>query len=260
MVLRKSPSRQLAARALTRVLRVAGENRYREFVDRLHRDVYKDGFVVEGIRYYPDPCSIGLTPQVEVTGSSAADMIRERGLSGLNVLDICCGVGTVGMTMLALLKDQTDQPIKSMSLSDINIYNINSLEKTIRLNPSSLWGDVKTEAILSDGLKHIEPANQFDLIVSNPPHFFTDDYIDFTLQPSVLAVMDAGWKFHREFYQSVDKYLSPSGEVWFLENHLAKPEEVLTDIIKENPNIELLETVDDRREPRAFWMISRRRS
>ncbi|MGH9279902.1 MAG: methyltransferase, partial [Acidimicrobiales bacterium] len=224
---------------LVKVLRLGGDERYRALAERLHRDVYKDGFVVEGIRYHPDPCSIGHTSQGGVTGSSAGDYARERSLTDLHVLDMCCGVGVVGLTMCAYLRGDGERRIRKMSFADINIYNLNSLEKTLRQNPSDLWGSVETEAFLTDGLKAIEPAHQFDLIVSNPPHFYTESFTDWTLQPSVLGAMDPGWSFHREFYAVCHEYLSPPGEVWFLENHLAEPEQALKEIIEESPQMEL---------------------
>lgn len=243
-----------------KALHIRGEEPYRRLAERIHRDVYKDGFVIEGIRFQPDPCSIGYTLPGGVTGTSAGDLIRERGLSNLSVLDMCCGVGVVGLTLCAYLRNDAETRVRRISFADINIYNLNSLDKTLKTNPGERWGNVATERFLTDGLKGIEPANQFDLIVSNPPHFHTDDFTDWTLQPSVLATMDPGWNFHKEFYASCHDYLSSKGEVWFLENHLAEPEEPLNRIVKECPEMELVDVFDDRRDDRWFWMISRRSS
>ncbi len=251
-------ARQWAGKLLAGTARAVGDERYRVVVDRLHREVYANGFLVRGIHYYPDPCSVGLTAGGEVTGASAADLVRERGMSGLHVLDICCGVGLVGLTMLACLKDDPEDRVQSMSLADINIFNLNSIERTLEMNPPDRWGHVEVLPILTDGLKHIQPANQFDLVVSNPPHFFLQNFSDVPLQPDVLGTNDAGWKFHKEFYSVVADYLTPTGEVWFLENHLALCDDQLVQMAKDAPGMEVTDVFDDRRQSSLFWVMSRR--
>ncbi len=251
-------ARRWAGKLLAGTARAVGDENYRVFVDRLHREVYPNGFNVRGIHYYPDPCSVGLTAGGEVTGASAADLVRERGMSGLHVLDICCGVGLVGLTMLACLKDDPERRVESMSLADINIFNLNSIERTLQTNPSERWGDVPVRTFLTDGLKNIEPGNQFDLIVSNPPHFFLKNFSEVPLQPDVLGTNDAGWRFHKEFYAVAAEYLSPGGEVWFLENHLAECDDQLVQMAKDAAGLELVDVFDDRRESTLFWVMTRR--
>lgn len=251
-------AREWAGKLLAGTARVVGDQNYRAVVDRLHREIYSNGFVVRGIHYYPDPCSVGLTAGGEVTGASAADLIRERNMSGLRVLDICCGVGLVGLTMLACLKDDPEHRVAGMSLADINIFNLNSIERTLKMNSSQLWGEVEVQTFLTDGLKHIEPANQFDLIVSNPPHFFLENFSDLPLQPDVLGTNDAGWTFHKEFYSVVADYLSPEGQVWFLENHLAQCDDQLVQMARDAPRLELTDVFDDEREKTLFWVMTRR--
>ena len=250
-------ARRWAGKLLAGTARAVGDERYRVLVDRLHREIYPNGFAVRGIQYHPDPCSVGLTAGGEVTGSSAAELIRERDMSGLHVLDICCGVGLVGLSLAACLKDDPGR-ILSVSLADINIFNLNSIERTLKMNPTDRWGGVEVTTVLTDGLKHIEPANQFDLIVSNPPHFFLENFSDLPLQPDVLGTNDAGWKFHKEFYSIVADYLTPRGQVWFLENHLARCDDQLVQMAKDGRDLELLDVFDDRQESTLFWVMTRK--
>lgn len=251
-------ARRWAGKVLAGTARMVGDEKYRVIVDRLHREVYPNGFEVRGIRYYPDPCSVGLTAGGEVTGASAADLVRERGMSDLHVLDICCGVGLVGLTMLACLKEDQEPRVRSMALADINIFNINSIERTLKSNDPRRWGEVEVRTFLTDGLKHIKPANQFDLIVSNPPHFFLQNFSDVPLQPDVLGTNDAGWKFHKEFYAVVADYLTPDGQVWFLENHLARCDDQLAQMARDARGLKLTDVFDDRRESTLFWVMTQR--
>src|ERR1051325_805970 len=89
-------------------------------------------FTVAGINYDADPCSVGHEPQGELTGRGAVRIIRERGLKNLSILDMCCGVGVIGLTIFSELRS-TDM-LDKVALADINIFNINSLERTLKVN------------------------------------------------------------------------------------------------------------------------------
>src|SRR5436309_15971791 len=75
-------------------------------------------FTIKGINYEVDPCSVGQTPQGELTGEAAIRLIKERGLSDLRILDICCGVGIIGLTIFSQLRQGST--LKSVSFADIN--------------------------------------------------------------------------------------------------------------------------------------------
>ena len=249
----------LCAGSLERLLRLTGPDNYRFIAERLHQNIHRDGFeLADGIRCYPDPCSVGRTPQGELTGASAADLVETRGMTDLHVLDICCGIGLVGLTMLVRLRHLP--AIERMSFADINVFNINSLEKTLaRADPAKLGG-VVTDAFLSDNLAGIPAESQFDVIVSNPPHFDAEPFTDGRLDPVALGNADPSWAFHRSFYRSAHEYLKPGGEVWFFENGEASSAQVLLPFVEENPQLEYVESFTDKRDDRFFWMITRRRA
>jgi 16S rRNA G1207 methylase RsmC len=140
---------------------------------------------------------------------------------------------------------------------DINIFNLNSLRRGLELN--GLDKNPIFKIWLSDALKHVPAGQSFDLIVSNPPHFFTEKFTDNkALSASRLGTYDQDWKFHREFYMECHHYLVPGGEVWFLENGQAAREADLLPFIKANPALTYLETLAEPTVPDFFWMMSRR--
>jgi methylase of polypeptide subunit release factors len=246
----------MSTNALQGVLRLGGQRGYRYIATRLHQGIQRP-FELDGITYHPEPCSVGLTPHGRITGASAVDTIRDRGLAGLRVLDICCGVGIAGLTMLSLLRGE--RRIESMTLADINVFNIASLTKTLAMGSRELLGEYEIDVVLSDGLQHLQPANQFDLIVSNPPHYRSDPSDDTQLEPSVLGTYDTDWGFHRRFYESCHEYLTERGEVWFLEAQDAASRHDLIAMVELNPQLQLLGYEDDRRDPRVYWIRCRRR-
>lgn len=259
----KSPSREtqvrigrIAARSLEKLLRLTGPDGYRYISEQLYRGIYRDGFEVAGIRFFADPGSVGLTPQGELTGAAAAELARERELSDLRVLDMCCGAGLVGLTMLAALPEPG--VIKRLSFADINIFNISSVDKTLNNLDRSRYGHVEFETLLSMNLSAIPARGQFDLIVSNPPHFDALPFTETMLNPVTLGSVDPGWTFHRDFYATVHEYLAPGGEVWFLENGDGASEALLRPMIDDNPQLRYVESFPEKRDPTFFWMITRR--
>jgi methylase of polypeptide subunit release factors len=242
-----------------KVLRLSGADTFRIVADRLHDRAHTDPFTVEGITYYPLPCSVGQTPHGEMTGLSAADMIRARGLTDLHVLDLCCGLGLVGYTLLAAAGGGA---VRRLSFADINFFNLTSVQKTMKNSVAPKFPAVEMETFLSDVLKHVPPRRQFDLIVSNPPHFDHAAFSDSDdLNPAVLGTFDPGWAFHKDFYETAHEYLSETGEIWFLENRYAPDvEQTLADLVKQNERLEYVESFDDKRDPMVFWMISRNAS
>lgn len=220
--------------------------------------IKKSRFKIGRVQYEVDPCSVGKTPQGELTARGAINMIKERQLNDLKILDICCGVGIVGLTIFSELR--LDAIVKEAVFADINIFNLNSLHKTIRINNfESLLGD-QVRSYLSDGLNHIPQDEKFDLIVSNPPHYFVKDHIkkNKPLSPGWLGTFDAGWDFHKSFYNLCHRYLTKRGEVWFLENSSAADEKDFLPFIEANAQLKYVGKVEELLDSSFFWMITRK--
>ena len=215
-------------------------------------------FTIGDVKYVADPCSVGQTPQGERTALGAIRMIGERQLKQLRILDICCGVGIIGLTMYSTLRKTS--AITGAAFADINVFNLNSLHKTLGANNlGKLVGD-EIHVWLSDGLSHIPEGERFDIIVSNPPHFFSKAFSeqDLPLSPHVLGTFDAGWDFHKAFYSKCQDYLTESGEIWFLENGEGARDSDLLPFINANNALQYVKTIDEPLLPGFFWMITKR--
>jgi methylase of polypeptide subunit release factors len=213
-------------------------------------------FTISGITYEADPASVGRTPQGESTAEGAIRMIRERGMRDLRVLDICCGVGIIGLTIFTRLRDE--QLVRSIGLVDLNIFNLNVLDRALKRNGLSKSIGSEINFWLSNGLTNIPANEKFDLIISNPPHFPHGDYTSDRFSPDVLGTFDANWSFHANFYARCHEHLTPNGEVWFLENGEAAKEGDLLPFIAANPRLRYVGQRNEPLLPKCFWMLSAR--
>lgn len=215
-------------------------------------------FTIGDVNFIADPCSVGQTPQGELTARGAIRMIGERRLNQLRILDMCCGVGIIGLTMYTTLRKSL--AIKGAAFADINIFNLNSLQKTLTANDLAKLVDDEIHVWLTNGLSNIPAGERFDIIVSNPPHFFSKAFREqgSPLSPHVLGTFDAGWDFHKAFYANCQDYLSESGEIWFLENGEGASESDLLPFIESNKALKYITKIDEPLLPGFFWMITRR--
>lgn len=217
---------------------------------------YHNKFTIQGIEFEVDPSSVGKTPLGETTATGAVEMIKEKGLNNLNVLDIGCGVGIIGLTMFTRLFPA--KTIVEMSFADINFFNLNSLERTLRLNNLNSHLGERIHLYLSDVFKQIPQENQFDLIVSNPPDFSINSFDDVNLSGTSLGRYSPDWHFHRDVYRYGHQYLAEDGEIWFLENREAIPEEKLKSFIDANNSLDLVEIKPHSDRPFLYWSIVKR--
>lgn len=224
---------------------------------KVSKKKFPNNFDIKGLNFYASDNSVGLTPQGEFTALTAVKLIKERGLKNLNLLDICCGTGIVGLTIFNLLRD-TEFKLSSLTLTDINIFNIESIKQT--LDNNNLKNE-KIDVILSDNLKSINENKKFDLIVSNPPHILSDNFfIDNTdIDPDKIGTYDENWEFHKYFYHNCHKFLNSLGQIWFFENGVEASIDDFLPIIKKNNQIKFKENFIDFHDKNFFWMITEKK-
>ena len=218
--------------------------------------IHKNHFTISGIEYLVGRCTVGETPQGEMTAKAAIRMIKERQLKELTILDICCGVGIIGLTVFSTLRKAAIA--KEVVFADINTFNIESLLKTLTINNLAQLLGTTIRCYLTNGLNHIPSDEKFDLIISNPPHYFDQSFSkqDVPMSPKTLAKYDPGWNFHKSFYRECHNYLTDGGEVWFLENGSASNEKDFLPYIEDNEHLKYIRKVEEPLDPTFFWMIT----
>jgi 16S rRNA G966 N2-methylase RsmD len=118
------------------------------------------------------------------------------------VFEWCAGPGFIGFSMLG------HGLCDSLCLADINDLAVTACERTIASN--HLTGRVSV--FQSDNLKQVPPAERWDLVVSNPPHF-ADEMV------GRIKEHDHDWRLHREFFTDVGAHLNPGAVIVLQENN-----------------------------------------
>lgn len=119
------------------------------------------------------------------------------------LFEFCAGPGFIGFSLLASgLCDH-------LVLSDVKPRAVEAMRETVRINGL----EEKVTVYRSNGLEDIPAHEQWDLVVSNPPHF----PVQLFEHPSLITD-DPDWRLHREFYRRVGDFLSPGGSLLLQEN------------------------------------------
>lgn len=123
-----------------------------------------------------------------------------------NILDLCTGSGCIAIALANAFEqaqvDAVDISHDALAVADINI------------NKHQLQGQVR--AIHSDCWQAIEPANQYDLIISNPPYVGADEMAglpqEYRHEPvSALEAADNGLALVEKILLNAADYMTDDG-------------------------------------------------
>jgi methylase of polypeptide subunit release factors len=136
-------------------------------------------------------------------GQDFLPMLRKRGMPKVTrAFEWCAGPGFIGFSLLAHGLCET------LCLADVNPEAVAACAKTVSDN--KLEGRVAVYR--SDNLENIPASEQWDLVVSNPPHFVDTSF-------GQLRYHDPDWRVHRGFFGKVARHLKPGGVIVLQENN-----------------------------------------
>jgi predicted RNA methylase len=151
-------------------------------------------------------------------GQDFIPLLQHYGLSKqARAFEWCAGPGFVGFSLLGHGLCET------LCLADINPEAVKACERTIADNGLA----ARVSVYCSDNLKSIPPAERWDLVVSNPPHF-VDEYL------GNLRAHDPDWRIHREFFRTVAAFLKPGGIIILQENNAGSTVDTFRRMIEES--------------------------
>jgi predicted RNA methylase len=121
------------------------------------------------------------------------------------VFEWCCGPAFIGFALLA------EGLCESLCLADINPLAIDYVNRTVRAN--GLQDRVRS--YVSNNLASISPLERFDLVVGNPPNYYSLNpaHPDYYWLKNDLRPNDPGWKVHAGFYSQIAAFLNPGAFV-----------------------------------------------
>lgn len=141
-------------------------------------------------------------------GQEYVDVVRQRYSDRTfnKIFEWCSGPGFIGFNLL-------DHGIGAgLCLSDIYEPAIVSAAETIRCLPPAYRNCVTAYA--TGQIQDLPLTEQFDLVVSNPPHFLEcpgDDNMQ-------RIKVDTDWAAHREFFEHIGQHLTADGVILLQEN------------------------------------------
>lgn len=131
-------------------------------------------------------------------------------------LEWCAGPGFIGFNLLA------KGIVKKISFLEIADSPIKDLRKTAEsIDNVSIYQGNELNSI---------PEQQFDLIVSNPPHFLTEKESLIENLETRLFV-DPEWSIHKNFFNQVSNYLTDDGIILLIENRAGSNKKIFESLL-----------------------------
>ena len=150
------------------------------------------------------------TPETELLCEIAINFTRYRKIKEPSILDIGTGSGVVSVTMACEL------PHAVITALDIS----KSALEIARQNAEDYYAEERISFICSDMFEALNPADKFDIILSNPPYISDDEYKE--LPPEVLADPkislvsgEEGMDIIKKLIDKAPSYLKDSGQLMF---------------------------------------------
>jgi SAM-dependent methyltransferase len=168
------------------------------------------------------------------SGLDYLPMFRDLGLTRqARVFEWCAGPAFIGFALLGY------EFCDSLCVADINPEAVQACQRTVQTNGLAS----RVAVYRSDNLDNIPAAEQWDLVVGNPPHFADRS-------PGELRYHDADWQLHRRFFAGIKRFLKPGGMIVLLENNLGSTAEAFRDMIAaEGLSIVFVRNSEERRTP-----------
>jgi methylase of polypeptide subunit release factors len=174
-------------------------------------------------------------------GQDFVPLLRHRGMPKVaRAFEWCAGPGFIGFSLLAQGLCET------LCLADVNPEAVAACRRSVARNRL----EAKVAVYLSDNLADIPPAEQWDLVVSNPPHFIDSGI-------GHLRYHDPDWRVHRGFFGTVARHLKPGGVVVLQENNAGSTPDTFTAMIADaGLRLVFVQDASDRRtvQPHMYYL------
>ncbi|MDO8482058.1 MAG: class I SAM-dependent methyltransferase [bacterium] len=174
------------------------------------------------VYYHPNLDGGGIT-----FGQEYIQVVKEKIGKVNHIFEFCAGPGFIGFSLLA------NGLCDRLTLADINPEAVKACKETVKRNNLGS----KVSVYQSDCLDQIPESEKWDLVVGNPPHWWTASE---EVYKSDIRKFDPDLRIHKRFYKDIKRFLKPDGTVLLQENKHATRSEDFIPMIKEN-GLEIIE-------------------
>ena len=188
-----------------------------------------------GLNFYVDERVLIPRFETEILVEKVINKLQKIDNKKLNLLDLCCGSGNIGLTLKYNLEelnvDLVDISNEALEVAKINMNNLN----------------LNVNIINSDLFKKLN--KKYDVIVCNPPYLAEDEasYQTDKYEPHLALYTKDGIEIFERIFKNISNYLNPNFLI-FLEigdGHYKKIEKVINKYLK-NIKINLYYDYNDR--------------
>ena len=147
----------------------------------------------------------------KLTTKYFSTLVENYNSSILNILDLCCGSGCIGISILKHI------PYSNITFSDIDNNAINQINFNLNLNKIDIN---RYKVVKSDLFENIK--GKFDIIFTNPPYVDKNDSVSDSLkfEPEIALFADnSGMEVIEKILSSFQKYLTPDGQLFMEFGH-----------------------------------------
>jgi methylase of polypeptide subunit release factors len=169
-------------------------------------------------------------------GQEFIRVVKEKFGKVEHVFEYCAGPGFIGFSLLA------HGLCEKLTLADVNPDAVACCRQTIEENHLK----DKVAVYQSDCLDQIPATEKWDLIVSNPPHWPSDE----EKYRENIRNFDPHLTVHKKFYRDIHKFLKSDGSVLFQECEPATTVKDFQPMIEES-GLRIMDVF--KAEPLTFW-------
>jgi tRNA1(Val) A37 N6-methylase TrmN6 len=152
-------------------------------------------------------------------GQDFIKVVSELGATK-RVFEFCSGPAFIGFSLLA------HKLCESLCLADASEHSATQCRATVERN-----GLRNVSVYVSDCLDSIPATEQWNLVVSNPPHFAS---VISQWKGLERFYYDHQWQLHERFYRSVKRFLAPGGRIVMQEHRDGSSVETFEHMIAAN--------------------------
>lgn len=193
--------KDLSIEQINKIERVATRRQSNEPLDKIFHSTQFMGY-----EFYVNKNVLSPRKESELLVEKALEICKTLPNGKVNILDMCCGSGCLGISIKKLLKDKVDITLCDVSSKALKVAQKNSKGLDLSILQTDMFQDLKSN-------------KKFDIILCNPPYISQKEYKKLStsvknFDPKIALVGgEDGLKFYKILANDGKKYLTQKGQI-----------------------------------------------